>query len=115
MDWVDIFLKVAPWGGPGVVIIALWVLSDKAAQRALLAYREDTLRQTSEHAKALSEMREMYKNNVELVKSYQSVAAGLQDLIVLNTRTITSLCEEIKGNQYCPQVRLRKEAIGRQG
>ena len=115
MEFVDIFLKIAPWGGPGVVIIALWLLSDKAAQRALLAYREDTLRQTQEHAAALSEVREMYKNNVDLVKNYQHIAEGLQTLIVLNTQTITKLCDKVESNQYCPQIRLKKEAIGRQG
>jgi len=108
MDWMDLVLKIAPWGGPGAVIIVLWFVSDRSAQRALTAYREDTLRQSQEHTLALAEVRQMYKDNVELVKSYHGIASGLQDLILLNTRTITTLCEDINKNQFCPQVRLRK-------
>jgi hypothetical protein len=114
MDAVDVLWKIGPFVGPSGIFVLLWYLSDRANQRALAAYREDTLAMRAEHDKALVEVRQMYKDNSELVRSYQKIAEGLQDLIVLNTRTITNLCDKVDQNQFCPQVRLKKQATGRE-
>ena len=101
---LDLVLKVAAnLGLPGIVLL-IWYFSDKDNKATLTQYREDMI-----------EIRQMYVNNVELVKGYQGLAEGLQSLIVLNTQTITRLCDKIDANQYCPNVRLKKEATGRQG
>lgn len=61
----------------------------------------------------------MYKSNVRLVEDYQKVCTQqenlskeLKDIIVLNTRAMTELVDNIRGNQFCPKVRLKKEATG---
>jgi hypothetical protein len=53
------------------------------------------------HAAAI----QMYENNVELVKGYEKVAKGLQDIIVLSTQTLTRVQDSIDSNLYCPLMR----------
>lgn len=89
-------------GVPGLVLV-IWYFSDKSHERTLKQYREDMI-----------EQRQMYRDNVELVKAYREIACSLRDLIVLNTQTMTRLCDKVDGNQFCPQVRLKKAAEGRQ-
>lgn len=56
----------------------------------------------------------MYEHNVLLVKDYASLASDLKDIIVMNTQTLTRVCDDVNRNQYCPQVRLKKDASGRE-
>ena len=95
METLDIILKFAPVWGPSSIVVFLWYMSDRSNQKALSAYREDTLAQSKEHEKALAEVRQMYLNNVELVKGYHKIAEGLQSLIVVNTQAMTQLCVKV--------------------
>lgn len=108
MDILDTIMKFLPILGPGGIVLLLWYVGERTSRAALQAYREDTLRQSQEHEKALAAAVQMYKDNVQLVKSYEKIAEGLQDLIVLNTQTITRLCDKVDGNQFCPMVRTKK-------
>lgn len=54
----------------------------------------------------------MYEENVSLVKDYSKLATDLHDVVIMNTQAMTRLIESIKTNQYCPAVRLKKEAKG---
>ncbi len=91
---------MAEFGLVGVVLIMWWV-DTKAMKKVLDNYRED-----------MDEIRQMYKNNVVLVEGYESLAGDLKDVIIMNTQAFTRLDDGIKGNQFCPQVRLKKEAEG---
>lgn len=104
---------VSNFGIPGLVLI-LWYLSDKAHERTLSAYREDVINQRRVYEDGLKEVREMYEHNVLLVQNYQSLAGDLRDIIVMNTQTLTRVGDDINRNQYCPMVRLKKDASGRQ-
>lgn len=75
----------------GLVVLILWWKS--AAQTAKI------LKQYGEHQEELGDM---YKNNVELVKSWEKVAGALQTLVIRNTETMTILCESIKNKLFCP-------------
>lgn len=90
------------FGMPGLVLI-LWWISDRSHQRTLAQYREDMV-----------SIRGMYESNVELVRQYQAIASSLQDVVILNTQAITTLCNDVRGNQYCPMIRLQKQSIGLQ-
>lgn len=96
METIDLLMKFAPVWGPASIVVFLWYMSDRSNQKALNTYREDTLAQGRAHEKALAEVKQMYLNNVELVKNYQKIAEGLQGLIVLNTQTITRLCDRVE-------------------
>jgi hypothetical protein len=67
--------------------------------------------------KRFDAMKKMYENNVELVKCYEDLAKGMQDLVIYNTQTMTKVDEKIDKNLFCPMVRretksTHKEAEG---
>lgn len=98
---LDAISRLATIVGPGGIVLVLWYLSDRAHERTLRQYREDML-----------EQRRMYENNVELVRGYSDLAKDLKDVVILNTQVVTRLCDDINRNQYCPMVRLKKDAPG---
>jgi hypothetical protein len=117
MDVVDLILKFTPIVGPTGVVFLLWYWSDRSQARAMaayqntiLAYREDTLGWRREIEHQIAEQRRQYDTNVELVKNYAKVADGLENLMYLNTQTITRLCDKVDGNQFCPMVRQKGKA-----
>jgi hypothetical protein len=100
---LDALIKLAAnFGIPGIVLV-IWFFSDRSHERTLRQYREDMI-----------EQRRMYENNVELVRQYTALAKDLKDVVMLNTQTITRLCDDVNRNQFCPMVRLKKDACGRQ-
>jgi hypothetical protein len=127
---LDMTLKlVSAFGMPGMFFI-VWYFSEKSHERTLMAYREDGLKMHLEFRQQImelqlrsdeqvAEIRGMYEKNVELVKRYTELASSFRDMalelkavIVLNTQTLTRVCDDVNKNQYCPQVRLRKDATG---
>jgi len=80
-----------------MLVIGPWILA------MLLAYMQK---------KRFEAVVDMYKSNVRLVEKYEKVANDLKDMIVLNTQTITRLVDNINNNQFCPMVRLEKQAKG---
>lgn len=104
---------ISNFGIPGLVLV-LWYLSDKSHDLTLKHYREDILEQRRTYEDGLKEVREMYERNVMLVKDYASLARDLRDIVVMNTQTMTRVCDDVNRNQYCPMVRLKKEAAGRE-
>jgi hypothetical protein len=102
---------VSSFGIPGIIII-IWYFSEKSHERTLRAYREDVQRTLTQYHEEMIEQRRMYENNVELVKNCLDVSHNLKDVIILNTQSLTSLRDDINKNQFCPMVRLRKEALG---
>jgi len=54
----------------------------------------------------------MYEDNVSLVHDYSKLATDLHDVVVMNTQAMTRLIDSISTNQYCPAIRLKKEARG---
>ena len=111
----DVIFKLATgFGVPGLVLV-LWYLSDKSNERTLTQYREDMTEQRRIYEAGLKEVRDMYEHNVLLVRNYESLAGDLKDIVVLNTQQWASTREDIRQNQFCPQVRLKKLSEGRQG
>lgn len=96
-------LKVAAEFGLVGIVLIMWWIDRKDLRRVLDQYQND-----------MTEIRQMYKNNVHLVEGYESLAGDLKDVIMMNTQAFTRLDDDIEKNQYCPTVRLKKEAIGEQ-
>lgn len=101
-------------GLPGIILI-LWWYGDKARERDMRVYREDTRNILQAYQADMQAIRQMYENNVVLCKQYADLASNLKDLIVLNTQGYQKLVDDINKNQFCPYVRLKKEAEGVQG
>lgn len=47
----------------------------------------------------------MYTDNVTLVKSFESIAKSLQDVVILNTQAMQGIKESVDNNIYCPIMR----------
>lgn len=95
---------IKEFGVPGIVFV-LWHLSNRANQKTMQQYREDTLGNKDQYEKGLSEVRQMYENNVHLAKSYDSLAKDLRDVVIMNTQAMTRVCDDVKNNNFCPMVR----------
>jgi len=101
LTWLLGLLK--EFGIVGLVIV-LWWIDSKKVYKILDRYKAD-----------VTEARRMYESNVKLVRAYENLAGDLKDIIVMNTQTMTKLADSINTNQYCPQVRLQKQAKGPRG
>ena len=64
------------------------------------------------HKKRFEQVVRMYEENVKLVEKYEIVAGDLKDIVILNSQRNQKLSEDIRTNQYCPAVRLKKVAEG---
>lgn len=101
MDFLtaDAFFRlVSAFGLPGAILM-IWYLSDRNHSSTLKAYREDTLRMHAASQEALGSVKQMYESNVALVKSYDKMASGFQDLVVESTRTLTRVCDLVSHNR----------------
>lgn len=109
---LDYLLKlIKEFGLPGMIFLVWWL--DQKSQRTMLrAYREDTTLILKKYKEDMENQRQMYESNAALVKSYEGLAGSLKDVVILNTQAITRQCDLIANNQYCPNVRLRKESPG---
>lgn len=95
------------FGLPGVILV-LWYWDSR---------RQDD--RISQMAEFQAETRRMYEDNVKLLETTQGLAESLlrqsegqQDLIKLNIEKLSRVCNLVESNQYCPNVRINKLAIG---
>lgn len=110
----DLAVKLASsFGIPGIIFV-VWYFSEKSHEKTLQCYREDTLRQQKVFQDGLAEVRRMYEESVELVKAYADLASDQKDVLIMNAQGMTKLSDQIDRNQFCPMVRLKKQASGRE-
>lgn len=103
-NWtISVMLPAIKELGLPAIIFIVWYFSERSHDRTLEQYRAD-----------MNELRQMYQNNVDLVKAYQMLATDLKDIVILNSQGYQRLSDEINGNQYCPQIRLQKLSKGDQ-
>jgi len=121
------FQAFGPWG---FVAVLLW-----AAFRTLAAnnetHRKDQADLIESHRREMSdvletyrkdvaELKKFYENNVllverceELTTNFQDLTKSIREVVMMNTQAITGLSKSIETNQFCPEVRLQKQAPGR--
>ncbi len=105
-----ILLAFATPVGTMIVILVLWWTNERRRAVMLETYRADMQRILDAYGADIRTVTQFYKDNVELVRCYQSIAEDLKSVVVLNTQTITRLCDRVEMNQFCPIA--RKEARG---
>ena len=98
---LTVLVQVLKDFGPFGIIVVMWWVDMKSIKKILDCYKRD-----------MAEMRGMYESNVRLVQNYEKVATDLQDVVIMNTQAMTKICDDIENNQYCPMVRLQKQAEG---
>lgn len=101
-----------PGVGVAVVVLVLWYLNSRSTGKLMADYRNDTMAILKQYGEAQTELRQMYENNVELVKDTFKLADAFQTTVVRNTEAITQLNASVESNQYCPLNRIEKRAEG---
>jgi hypothetical protein len=91
VNLVDYFNTYGAYG----LLMIIWYLDNRRIQSILDTYQQD-----------MSETREMYKNNVELVRDYESLARDLHDVVIMNTQAMQATLDAVKTNQFCPLNRI---------
>ncbi len=92
----EVFKLYGPYG----LLLVIWYMDSRRIEKML-----------QEHRGYMTELRDMYTNNVKLVENYESVSKDLKDLVVLNVQAVTGLTHDIRENQYCPQIRIEKKTV----
>lgn len=120
-------------GLPGVIVVMWWMqgkenennrkeqarerselLKEQARERSELLkeiYIErkrasDALKTVLDSYKAdMSEQRQMYRDNVLLVKTYEQLGGDLRAVVAANTSAMTEMTSAVEHNQFCPMVR----------
>jgi hypothetical protein len=115
---VIVCILFALMGSPlAVTMIVLWTWikdrhrqaeTDKRQAAVIETYRVDMQTVLKSYGDHVSELSAYYEKNVELVKSWQNIAEGFRDTVVLNTQMLTKVCDLVETNQYCPGVRVGK-------
>lgn len=101
MPDLDTLLDVLQKFGPFGIVLVMWWFDMRAIRKVLDCYKTD-----------MAEIRRMYESNVKLVQAYEGMAKDLKDVIIMNTQAFTRLDDDIEQNQFCPMVRLKKQAEG---
>ena len=98
-----------------VIILIAWIKDSRQSDSTLKIYRSDMEMVLKSYGQHIGKLTEYYEKNVELVKSWQQIAEGFRDTVVLNTQTLTKVCDQIENNLFCPMVRIDKRSRGPQG
>lgn len=99
------------FGLPGLLFI-VWHFDRQRYDELLRKHDKEMAGQNERTLSFLVEMRGMYDSNVELVKTCQKQQAEGHDLLVLVAQSLQRMQDDIRGNQYCPNVRLKKDSVG---
>jgi ethanolamine ammonia-lyase large subunit len=98
------------FGSVGLICI-VWYFDRRDMTKMIEDHRKETTAILDKYNADVKETREMYKNNVTLVKSYQSIAEDLHSVVILNVQKLTEMKDSILQNQFCPVLRITKEKI----
>lgn len=124
ISWMsnEIALAVLSMGLPGLIFLMFIVHSfqtwrmmrhsgresaarDKERAEDRARYDKERAEDRTRYDKALAEAEQRYVNNVSLVKRYNELSSELMGTVRLNTQALTQLVDNVKNNQFCPQLR----------
>lgn len=105
--------------GPAAVLVALLLLDFmrmRHMRKESEEHRKEMLALVEQHRENMDkvlrdlgekhgEVVQFYKDNVELVKAYNKLANGFQDIVVNNTRAVEHLASLAQANFFCPIAR----------
>ena len=114
MESMQSLLGVLTEYGPYGLLIFMWWNDMRAIRAQQTQHAKEMQTMMDRYAGDMSEMRQMYQNNVELVKTSNKLAEDLKDVVMINTQAFQRLDDAVEGNRFCPMVRLEKQAHGAQ-
>jgi hypothetical protein len=94
--WLLALLVATPFGIVLLVLI-FWFITERKQSEMLRIYRED-----------VAKISRFYEDNVILVKSWEKVATGLLDQVILNTQSLQRMNDVCINNMFCPNARVPK-------
>lgn len=98
-------VKLASELGPFGLIFAIWWFDRRDFAKMFFEFQQTTMKVLAQYQTDMNEQRRMYENNVELVRSYASLARDLKDVIVTNTAASQAVRDDINSNRFCPAMR----------
>jgi hypothetical protein len=98
---------LSPFGVIAMVIY-FWFSVERRRNEILHVYREDMKKILDVYGNDMMQLKNFYEKNVDLVNAWKRIAEGFQETVVLNTQYMTTLCDMVKTNQFCPLARLPK-------
>lgn len=101
---------VVPGLGLSIIVLVLYYFNSKKSSNLLSEYQKDMRFALAQYAAHQEETRQMYRDNVELVKDWKRVAGDLHETVVLNTRTMQKITDKVDSNQFCPLVKKESRA-----
>lgn len=93
------------------LILIIWYFDRRDIQKVVEEHRKETSDILAKYAADVKEIRDMYRNNVNLVEGYESIAKDLHNVVVLNIQHLQSMEDSVESNQYCPLLRVEKKKI----
>jgi hypothetical protein len=104
----NILKIVSDFGLVGLVIF-LWWSDNKRIWAVIDQHKKDMAAVMERYQRDMTEQREMYRANASLCRDFAGIAADLRDIVTLNIQTMTQLNDSVRGNQFCPMIRIHKE------
>jgi len=105
-------LKTAANLGLAGLVLVIWWLDQRAMARMMTDYQATINQVLAQYQRDMSEQREMYKKNAELVKRFIELTEDQKDLHLLLVQSNTRLVDLVEKNEWCPMVRVEKRPIG---
>ena len=99
--FIDVMAQFG-WGG---IITIIWWTDSRRLSEQHRQHQEDMVKLFAKYERDMAEVRQMYLDNVVLVKDYASLARDLHDVVIVNTQVMQQLVSDVEKNQFCPLVR----------
>jgi len=103
----NIIKVLTEFGLVGVVLL-MWWYDNRLMRRLHEEHKEEITLILKRYQQDMAEQRQMYRDNVELVRNYDSINRDLKDIVVMNTQAMTKICHAVEKNQFCPVVRRKQ-------
>ena len=92
----------------------IWIVfeqhkTDLRIEREQLAERTSLI--LEQYRGDMTEQREMYRANASLCRDFASVTEDLRNIVALNIQAMTRLDDAVRGNQFCPMIRISERKI----
>jgi hypothetical protein len=84
---VTLLKTLSEFGTIGLILF-LWWYDQRCIRQILAQYKQD-----------MDEQRKMYESNVSLCRSFADLSGDLKSIIVLNTQTLTRMCDRLEKNR----------------
>jgi hypothetical protein len=102
-------LKILSEFGVLGLVIFLWWSDNKRVWAVISQHKMEIAAILERYNQDMIEQREMYRANASLCRDFASVASDLREIVTLNIQKMTQVDDAVRGNQFCPVMRIRKE------